>query len=392
MEFDHFSPEYAKDHLAILADLRERCPIAHSSLYDGFYVITRYDDVATVIRDDETFSSEWREDGSRTGVHIPPFPERHSFLEMDPPESTKYRRALLPLFSPASVKARNVRRQEIVRVAIDEVIESGRFDLVVEYTDRIPAMTTLDLLGLPDDKWREVIGFFHHYTSAPAGASVDPQWLMSYIRAQIKERRESPRDDGLSWILDQKLGDTAISDEEVTESVWLIMAGGFDTTSALLSNTLLYLSENPSDRDRLISNPELLPSACEEFLRVVSPVVSLARSVTRECTLSSQTFQENDRLLVSWAAANHDPAQFSSPDEVILDRFPNRHQAFGLGAHRCIGSTVARENFVAAVGEVLRRIPDYRVIKEESIRYPAIPNNNGWLSMPIEFTPGHRLT
>jgi cytochrome P450 len=165
-----------------------------------------------------------------------------------------------------------------------------------------------------------------------------------------------------------------------------------DTTSALLANTIHWLDGHPEARQRLIEDPSAIPVAGEEFLRVFSPVQALARNVAVDAVVGTTELPAGSRVLVSWAAANLDEREFPDADQVVLDRFPNRHQAFGLGQHRCVGSNLARVEFEVALGTLLRRLGDYRVLEGRAARYPTVGTNNGWMSIEIEFTPGRRAS
>lgn len=392
--FDHHSPEYVRASHDMFARLRRECPVAHSPLYGGFYVVTRYDDVARVARDDALFSSEWSADHARLGLSIPPMPHGHGFIEMDPPESLKYRRAINPMFSPAAVERALPMIRGYVTAAIDDFIERGECDIVREFADRIPAMTTMGMLGLDVAGWKRYVDYFHHVVSDDLEDAAylerfgADNWVLGTLKEMIAERRARPRDDGLTWVINREIDGRPMTDEAAAESLILLMVGGFDTTSALLSNTLLHLSRNPEMRSRLTSDPSLMDGACEEFLRYFSPVQSLARTVTADCQLGGQHLRAGERLLLSWASANLDEKEFSDPEEVRIDRFPNRHQAFGLGTHRCAGSHLARAEFRLAVGEVLRRLPDYVAHPERGEQFRSTGMNNGWFSIPITFTPG----
>jgi cytochrome P450 len=389
--FDHHSAEYVANHGEILRELRDVCPIAHSPLHGGFSVVTKYKDVATAARDDDTFSSAWRADGTRGGINQPPFTDRRvGLLAMDPPESTAYRRALMPFFTKAAIESREEELKRIVEDALDSVIENGACDLVEDFTDRIPAVTTLSMLGLPLETWRPFAHFLHDFIVRSDDEEKD-RWFLDFLAEEIAARKADPRDDGLSWIVNSEIDGQKAPDDVILENVFLIMVGGFDPTSAFLANSLLYLSQHEDDRSRLKENPDLLESACEEFLRFYTPVMSLARTVTTNVRLGRTDLSEGDRVLLSWYSANHDEEMFTDSEHVVLDRFPNRHQAFGLGSHRCLGSHLARATFRLAVGDVLERIPDYRINVDKSKRFPEIPVNNGWFSMPMEFTPGKRL-
>jgi cytochrome P450 len=394
--FDHHSAEYVHEYLTVYEQARDHCPVVHSPAHGGYHVVSRYEDIARIARDDDTFSSEWRADGSRGGLSIPALIERHGFIEMDPPASTAFRRAYMPLFTQRAVKEREPAMRRTVEEAIDSFIEDGACDLVRDFTDRIPAMNTIRLLGLPDEIWRPFAEFFHHAVSDapddPTGQRENPdRWFWDFLAAEIADRQENPRDDGLTFIVTREFDGKQAPDAVILENVFLIMLGGFDTTSAFLSNTFLHMDRDRSIRQRLLDEPNLMDSACEEFLRVITPVLALARTVTKSCEIGGEEFHEGDRLLLPWVSANYDETVFVEPDTIRLDRFPNKHQSFGLGSHRCLGSYIARTNFRFAVDAVLTRMPDYTIATDSCLRFPRIPANNGWFSMPTTFTPGKRI-
>jgi cytochrome P450 len=170
--------------------------------------------------------------------------------------------------------------------------------------------------------------------------------------------------------------------------VQLVIFGGVDTTTGLIGSALEWLARHPEERDRLREHPGLIPRATEEFLRYFSPVQALARTATRDCVVGGRQVRAGERLLLSWASANFDEDAFDRPDEVVLDRSPNRHQAFGVGIHRCLGSNYARVEFAVVLEEVLRRLPDYAIDGTAARRYPSIAVVNGWVTLPATFTPG----
>jgi cytochrome P450 len=215
-------------------------------------------------------------------------------------------------------------------------------------------------------------------------------WIRQRLVATIAERRTSPRDDMISYLVQATVFDRPVSDEEVFDMAMLVIQGGFDTTGSSISSALRYLDEHPDTRQRLIDDPSLIPTAVEEFLRYEAPQFALARTATRDVEVAGRQVRAGERLLLVWASGNRDDAMFENPDDVVLDRFPNRHMTFGLGAHRCLGSTLARRQIVLALGAVLRRLPDYRIDRERTVRAETIGVTYGTFSMPCRFTPGPR--
>ncbi len=399
-QFDHHSSEHAANAECIYRELRELGGVSRSDLYGGFFVLGRYSDITTIARDHETFSSARNGDdnGPGTGgVTIPPNPAtRMSLDEMDPPEWKRIRSALNPPFSPASISKLEPLIGQLDSYLLDRVIESGSADLVLDLANPLPAIVTLDMLGFPKADWEPYADPLHKMVHVrrdqPEYEEVlqGTLWILEQIRTRIADCRRSPGNDLVSYLVHHDGGGTPFTDPELEEMVFLVMAGGIDTTTALLANTFVYLDENPDDRRRLQADPTLIASACEEALRVFTPIQALARNVTKTTEIHGVEMHAGDRVLLAWASANRDPDQFPDPDEVRLDRFPNRHCSFGIGIHRCLGSNLARTVYKITVGSVLRRLPDYQVVSAGAHRYDQIGTINGWEHVPVTFTPGAR--
>jgi cytochrome P450 len=397
-EFDHHSPEYARNWREINAGLRAQCPVAHTDAHDGFWVVSKHADVAEVARDDATFSS-YQEfpDGSRTGATIPVSPLRQVPIEMDPPEFFDYRKLLNGRFSPAAVKRWEPFLRDITTFCIDNIIESGSADLVSDIASPVPAILTLELLGMPTAEWRTVSEVTHALVHTTPGTPENDTALggMMGILGQINEtiaaRRAERKDDLISELVHTEVNGELMTDARLVEIITLVMLGGVDTTGSLIGSSLEWLRRHPDELKRLANDSSLLPKATEEFLRYFSPIPGLARTTTRACAVGGQALEAGERLFLSWSSANYDEDVFERPDEVVLDRYPNKHQAFGLGIHRCLGSNFARLQFQVVVEEFLRRLPDYVVDTDAAEPYPSIAVVNGWVSLPITFTPGPRL-
>ncbi|SHN17444.1 cytochrome P450 [Cryptosporangium aurantiacum] len=394
VSFDHHSPEYAHGWREINADLRGRCPVARTDAHGGFWVISKYDDVAAVARDDATFSSyQELPDGSRTGATIPVAPLRQVPIEMDPPEFFAYRKLLNPSFSPASVKAWEPFVRDVTTFCLDRVIAAGTTDLIRDIASPVPAILTLRVLGLPTEDWQVFSDTTHDLVHTVPGTPENDTALagmfalIGQITQTIVERRAAPADDLISHLVRSEIDGRPLTDERLMEVITLVILGGVDTTGSLIGNALHWLQHHPEQRERLRVDPSLLPAATEEFLRFFSPVPGLARTATTDCVIGGQTIAAGDRLFLSWSSANHDEDAFDAPGEVRLDRTPNRHQSFGLGIHRCLGSNVARLEFRVVLEEVLRRLPDYVIDVEAATPYSSIGVVNGWVSLPATFTP-----
>lgn len=396
VDFDHHSSEFADNWRNITSGLRTKCPVAWTDAHGGYWVVTRYDDVKAVALDDETFSSDndmLNERGASQGVAIPRGPMQLIPLEVDPPRFGKYRTLLNPKFSPAAAEPWRPFLQQTADALIDRFCASGTCDLVHDLASPVPAMLTMKLLGLPLADWEDVATPFHEISWAVPGSEMAQRAVEGIFRVlgrlseELVKRRHEPADDLLTFLLTSEIDNEPLSEEEILKICFLQLIGGVDTSTGLLSHTFAWLSEHPEERQRLLDEPELLKRATEEFLRWVSPAPALARTVTTETELSGQKLCPGDRLLLSWASANQDADTFDDPDNVRIDRWPNRHQAFGLGAHRCLGSNLGRVQFQEVLKVALRRMPDLKVDLAGAQRYPSLGQVNGYSALPTTFTP-----
>ena len=395
IDFDHHSPNHARTWLQSYDALRSQCPVAWSTCYGGFWLLTRYSEVAVVARDDLTFSSDNDVEGTRgggQGIMIPHDRVRSIPIELDPPEFQKYRRLLSPAFSPGALARWEPFLRDLVINTLEVMRPTGSIDLILDLANPVPAKFTMAFLGFRLDDWEQFATPLHDAVAYPPETkeherAVEGQaWIMNRIQQEIDERRSTPRDDLTTKLVQAEVEGEPISQQYIIEMIYLILAGGVDTTTALLGHAFRHLSADSVDRELLLAHPDLIPSACEEFLRYFSPTQNLARTVTRKVEVAGHLMSPGERVLMSWAAINHDPAEFERPNDLILDRIPNRHAAFGLGAHRCLGSNFTRIEFRIIMEEVLKRMPDFTVDESRTVPYATIGAVNGFRSMPATFT------
>jgi cytochrome P450 len=396
VEFDHHSAEYAKRGDEINRDLVERCPVAWSTAYGGFWVVSGHSALREVARDDATYSSDHDTtgDGNGTGgITIPPVPFRTVPIEMDPPEFHDYRRLLNPYFSPKAAERWQPFMDAAADHCLDVISERGSGDIILDLANPMPAMFTLAFMGLPVEDWKIYAEPAHRMVYTPEDspdrgeAVMGCLTLINDLYAQVVRRRSEPTDDFIAYLMSAKVNGELLDDQRINEMLFLLIFGGVDTTTGLTANALVWLAQHPEQRARLIAQPGLMETAIEEFLRYFAPVQTLGRTVMKDTQLAGFCPAAGDRLLMNFAAANRDPAEFADPDQLLIDRTPNRHAAFGLGIHRCLGSNFARAMIAAMVGGVLRRMPDYTVDIERAARYETIGTVKGWSAVPITFTP-----
>ncbi len=401
VDFDHHSDEFFDNRHEKWAELR-KCPVAHNSHYGGFWIVSGYEEVAAVSRDGATFTSKY-EENSPDGIDyigimgVPRMPGVPPALiaEVEGQTHASLRRILNPFMLPSAVAAYRPFIERCATWFLDQRITEGTMDVVTDFAAPVPAVLTMKMVGLPCDSWTYYAEVFHSASAFSAGSKeqAHAQSLLADMIAELlrvaEERRKDPRDDILSRLVALEIEDgRPLRDDELIGVLWNFIGGGLDTTSSLTSLSLYHLDSHHDLRQRLIDEPDLLVPATEEFLRFTSVNETLTRTVTADVELGGQHLKRGDFLMMSWLAANYDEKVFDRPDQVVLDRSPNPHLAFGVGPHRCIGMHVARTVFAVLMGEVLARIPDYRVDRDATRFYRGNPELAGVVTMPATFTAG----
>jgi len=400
VDFDHHADEYFAHKNDVWRQARG-CPVAHNPRYGGYWVVSGYDEVAQVSRDEATFSSTHYpglHDGiSWIGIMGIPRGEGLSpagIAEADEVTHVALRRLLNPFLLPAAVAAYQPLLERLARWAMDQRIARGEMDLVADFTSTVPAVMTLLILGLPADRWEHYREVFHTTLAYPKdspefahAATLIPD-MIEDLRRRAAERRADPKDDVLSGLATMEVDGRPLDDDQVVSVLWNLIGGGLDTTTSLTSLALYHLDVDRDLRARLIDDLDLIVPATEEFLRWTSVNETLTRTVTRDVELGGQPLARGDHVMLSWLSANFDEAVFDRPEKVDIDRAPNPHLAFGVGPRRCIGMHLARSQFQLMRKEVLTRIPDYEVDRDAVRFYQGNPELTGVVALPARFTPG----
>ena len=363
-DFDHTDSAWAADPFPIWDELREKCPVAHSERYGGVWLPTKHADVAAIANDQERFTSR---SVVVTG-HRPPemlAPEGIAPpISSDPPFHMESRRMLLPIFSPQRI-------DELVpstRAYCQELIEAMRgrdvVDAAIDYAQHIPVRVIANMLGLPEgdaDKFRVFVHEILEGVAEPFEKRIESfTVLFNYLSGHIEDHVANPRDDLITFLLESEMNGQKLDSFQVVRTIALLLIAGIDTTWSAIGASIWHLAKTPSDRQRLVDEPELLPTAIEELLRAYAPV-TMARLVKEDMEYQGCPMKKEDWVLLPFPAANRDPEVFERADEVLIDRLENRHAAFGLGIHRCLGSNLARLELRVAVEEFLARIPDFEL-------------------------------
>ena len=363
-DYDIMDEGYTTNPSPIWSDLRERCPVAHSTRWGGSWMPTKYEDIqklanmvpalssrtVTVIPPDAQLREELIADLKAYGNESPP-------ITADPPEHSPFKRLILPFFSPRAVAGYTQMTEDLCNDLLDKLearMKAGEpfCDGAVEYAQQIPPRVIAFILGIDmkraDEFTRWTQDLLELGQTQPELRRSARHKIRNFFYEEIAKRRENPTEDVISELLAAEVEGEKLSDHQVAGICNLLLVAGIDTTWSSIGAALYHFSTHPEDRARIAEEPELLPTAVEELLRFYSPV-TMARKVTEEIEFGGAEMKPGDKVLMTFPAANRDPAVFERPDEVVLDRQQNRHIAFGTGIHRCAGSNLARMELQVAL-------------------------------------------
>lgn len=370
----------------------------------GFWSITKYDDIIAISRDPQTFiSGQGITMGSHAFNAARPDPSSglgKMMIVTDPPRHVRLRRLVNRGFTPRMVAQLEPSIRQTVTYIIDDVIERGAADFVVDIAAQLPLAVICDMMGVP----RADASYMFELTNRTLGAG-DPEYatagddvratvqqaqreMFVYFMKLLAERRRQRRDDLVSVLIDAEIDGEKLTEEEILFFCFLLIVAGNETTRNATSGGMLALIEHPEQRARLLAKPELLPTAIEEILRWTSPVTHMARVATRDVELRGQSIRAGDQLIMWYPSANRDEEVFEQPDVFDIGRTLNDHIAFGIGEHFCLGAGLARLELRVMFEELLRRLPDLQLAgPPERLRSTFI---GGIKHLPVTFTPGKR--
>ncbi|MEU6183864.1 cytochrome P450 [Streptomyces coeruleorubidus] len=366
-EFDLFSPPVAENPFTVYDDIRGRCPVVHSKKHGGYWIAASYQAVDDVAKNPELFSS--------VSISVP----KNAFgddlaerppITLDPPRHAAFRRTLLPAFSPRQIKILEPSVREHARDLLTNIVERDRCDAAAEYAKKIPSRFMARMIGIHDGSQDEFAERMRALLEANEMDEIQAAMAQTqpFLDELIEQRRRDPGDDLVSCVLSAEIDGRALTGPELIGSLVLIITAGIDTTWSALGSSLWHLARHPEDRKRLVADPALIPTAVEEFLRAFSPV-QIARVVTRDTEFHGARLAEGDSILLGIPSANRDISEFPAGDTVDIEREVNRHVAFGVGIHRCIGSSMARMEMRIALEEWLRVIPEFTLAPGDAVKW-----------------------
>ena len=357
LSVDLFDPAfYTGDPFPTYAELRRDAPVCwHEGA--GLWSVARHADVMTVSRDPKTFCSG---KGVLANDRGRPIAGSDSIIYLDPPDHHRYRKLVSSGFTPRRIAALESRVRELAAELL-EGVEAGRpFDLVEQLSAPLPLLVIAELLGIPfDDRDR-----FKTWSDAVIDAADEPgeetftiaAELWQYFEGVIDERRRSPSGDLISVVATAEVDGELLTDLELNGFCMTLLVAGNETTRNLISGGVQALTEHPDQLAALAADPTLVPAAVEEMLRWVTPVLSFARTATRDVELGGQQVGAGDYVLMLYQSANRDEETFGPTAERFdIGRTPNPHVAFGFGEHFCLGASLARLEARIVFDELLRR-------------------------------------
>jgi cytochrome P450 len=362
--------------------LRELAPVHPTTALNNeqAFVLTRYQDIDSVLRNPHMFSDQRGAEIFNTGRSGEKFYRmmRRLLLYLDPPEHDRIRALLARAFTPRAVELRRPRVQQVVDDLLDQVEGKNSFDLVADFAYPLPIVVICEMLGVPAEDLPRFYGWAHGFARRGDISDVTPERIRvgeeategfrGYFLELIDECRKRPRDDLMTALVQLEDEQGPISDEDLVASCVILLQAGHETTADLIGLGTLALLRNPDQLALLKRDPELIDDAVEELLRYDTSVQISQRVGTEDLELAGVKIPAGQVCVMITGAANRDPAVFADPDRLDLTRRPRQHLSFGLGRHVCLGSSLARAEIHAAVSTLLRRHPELALAGEPEFR------------------------
>ena len=370
---------------AFFDQLRADAPVVRNTFADGYYVLTRYEDILGAYQDPETFSTD-------AVTVFEPDPSYQWIPHMiGGDEHRQWRRALGPYFSPKAIGELDERIRGWAARLLDSLVSRGECDVIADFSFYYPTTIFLGLMGLPPEHLDQFMAWeadiLHSRGATPEEIESNRMSAMAavsgYFRSVIADRRAHPGDDLISHAIGFQVDGRPVTDDEVTSYCFFMFMAGLDTVAAALGYALYHFATHPDDRRRIVAEPTLIPAAVEEILRVYAFTIP-ARKVKKDIEVAGCPIAAGSMVQLPIRAATRDERAFAGGADVRIDRTPNNHIAFGAGPHRCLGSHLARHELVIALEEWHRRIPDYRLADGAAIF--EVGRSSGPDAVPLRWT------
>jgi cytochrome P450 len=366
VEFDPFSEEYFNDPSETYRRLRDEAPVYYSDQY-GFYALSRFADVLAAHRDWETFSSAHGIELFTLSKPADEIASYRSIIMMDPPEHDRFRTLVSRVFTPKAVTSLEPMIREVISGLLDPLEEAGQFDAVADFAGPFPVEVISRMLGVPEGE-RQAIRHridisLHREPGQREPSPENEQAILEgaiYFHELTVEKRKNPADDMLSRLTQAKVdrGDgteTGLDDAEITGFLTLLGGAGAETVTKLVGNAVVLFWQNPDQWQKLLDDPEKIPRAVDEILRILPPSQYQGRFCTKDRDFEGGTIPAGHPVLLITGAATRDPRAFERPDDFDIERPPGITIGFGHGVHSCLGAALARMEGRIALEEIARR-------------------------------------
>lgn len=373
-------PEVLADPYPLFKRLRETDPVHWDSFLHA-WVVTRYEDVVNVMLKCSADRTPTPQQLEAMGMlaELQPIAQVmvKQMLFLDAPAHTRLRALCATAFTPARVAALKEHIQEIAERLIDQVLDSGKMDVIADFANPLPAIVTAELLGVPVDDhqklkdwstdFAEMLGNFQHNPDRARLALRATENMVAYFQKAMRDQEKNPRPGLVNSLMNAEVDGSRLTEEEIVANLIVTMVGGQETTTNLIGNGLVSLLKNRDQLELLKGDSSILPSAIEELLRYESPSQHTARLAPEDMMLGGKKILKRQAVIAVFAAANRDPERFPEPDTLDLRRTDNRHVAFAWGAHYCFGAPLARMEGQIAFETMLRRLPNIQLEPQELV-------------------------
>lgn len=384
-QFDPYDPTIPEDRRRHEYDAyRAKCPVKWQCSHGGYYLISGFEAVRGAALDTDRFQSS---DGvfliDREGL------PRVPALEYDEPEHSMWRKLMNDLLSMRSVREAQPMVTDVVERQIDRFAGRGQADLVADYAHPVPAIVIGRLVGLDyeDSLQSQTLAESTFAAIGQPDFAEKMEAFAKFTLSQLHERRSHPRNDFLSALASGSYDGLEVDDGIALQTFVGLLGGGFHSTASGISGLIHHVLTVPGLRERVAYNEEDLRSAIEESLRLTTPLQLFARTVTADTELVGVKLAGRSRALLNYAAANRDPEAFSQPNTFDVDRRPNRHLAFGIGRHLCVGQHLARVELRIAMSRLLARLPDIELVGRPQLSGLVTGQLMNTISLKAGFSP-----
>lgn len=386
-QFNHFAPELADQLIPTLANMRADSPLTYSQEFGGFWIATRYKDIQRIALDWESFSSE-------QGMVVPYFPDMIKIPvipeAIDPPQHGYFKELITRHLTPQAVAAHIDATRHIINELMGDFIDQGHCEFMEAFAKPMPGRILFErYLNAPHEDLAELTELASVVSAPLTEESFKArEEILEWVKSFVKQRQQQPRrDDLVDTILHADINGRPITDIEVLGIIQLVIFGGLDTTSGALGHMMLRFCQQPDIAKQLAEQPERIPAAVDELLRLDCPFTCIARTATRDVDIGGQTIKQGQRVLMYWQSANHDEEVFDNAQAYDLDRNNSkRHMSFGTGTHRCAGANLALLNLRLSIEALVTRLGHFQlIIDTSSVQYhPGF--SRAPKQVPIRFT------